>query len=470
MSYFSADVGGTVTSTGGHDPMVTLYWGDNDGGTDPAAWDNAVDFGINNGSFSLSLSDLTQDTTYYHRSVATNSSGVSWTASTASFTTLAVNPATIINAPAEDVTALVATIGASVLATGGDDPDVTLYWGDNDGGTDVANWDHNVAFGVQTDDVSTQLVELSPETGKDIIAASRISRSLASIGIAVLRFDFTGLGSSDGDFENTNFSGNIEDIISAVNFLRDHYEAPQLLIGHSLGGTAVLNAAGDIPECKAVVSIGSPATADHLLEKFPDELKQIKRNDEVTISLGGKAFQIKRQFVEDLQSQATTNKIGKLRKALLILHSPLDKIVPIDEATRIFISAKHPKSFVTLDKADHLLSDAEDTEYVANIIEVWAARYTEHSQTSSRNIEKGEIVVGEGNHKFLREVSSDDHMWLSDEPKSFGGDNLGPDPYEQLLSSLRTCMPLKLERYGGKRNYSGGHPTGISCCNLRLPN
>jgi len=289
--------------------------------------------------------------------------------------------------------------------------------------------------------------------GKDIIAASRISRSLASIGIAVLRFDFTGLGSSDGDFENTNFSGNIEDIISAVNFLRDHYEAPQLLIGHSLGGTAVLNAAGDIPECKAVVSIGSPATADHLLEKFPDELKQIKRNDEVTISLGGKAFQIKRQFVEDLQSQATTNKIGKLRKALLILHSPLDKIVPIDEATRIFISAKHPKSFVTLDKADHLLSDAEDTEYVANIIEVWAARYTEHSQTSSRNIEKGEIVVGEGNHKFLREVSSDDHMWLSDEPKSFGGDNLGPDPYEQLLSSLGTCTSMTLRMYANHKGW-----------------
>ena len=289
--------------------------------------------------------------------------------------------------------------------------------------------------------------------GKDIIAASRISRALASIGIAVLRFDFTGIGSSDGDFANTNFSSNIEDILSAAGFLREQYQAPQLLIGHSLGGTAVLNAASEVPECKAVVSIGSPATADHILEQFPAERKQLERDKEVSVNVGGKSFHIKQQFVTDLEAQSTTDKIGDLRKALLVFHSPFDKIVPIDEATRIFIAAKHPKSFITLDKADHLLSDASDAEYVANTIAAWATRYVENDSSEPQHIAKGEVLIGEGNHKFLREVATDDHTWLSDEPTSYGGDNLGPDPYEQLLSSLGTCTSMTLRMYANHKGW-----------------
>ena len=289
--------------------------------------------------------------------------------------------------------------------------------------------------------------------GKDIIAASRISRALASIGIAVLRFDFTGLGSSDGDFANTNFSSNIADILSATNFLREHYQAPQLLIGHSLGGTAVLNAAGEIPECKAVVSIGSPATADHLLEQFTEERKQLEQTKEVSVNVGGKSFHIQQQFVADLEAQSTTDKISELRKALLVFHSPFDNIVPIDEATRIFIAAKHPKSFITLDKADHLLSDASDSEYVADTIAAWATRYVQSDAPEPPQLNKGEVLIGEGNKKFLREVATDDHTWLSDEPTAFGGDNLGPDPYEQLLSSLGTCTSMTLRMYANRKGW-----------------
>ena len=289
--------------------------------------------------------------------------------------------------------------------------------------------------------------------GKDIVAASRISRSLASIGIAVLRFDFTGIGNSDGDFKNTNFSSNIEDILAATNYLREHYEAPQLLIGHSLGGTAVLNAASDVPECKAVVSIGSPATADHILEQFPEERKQLENEQEVSVNVGGKPFKIKRQFVADVEAQSTTDKISQLRKALLVFHSPVDNIVPIDEATRIFVAAKHPKSFITLDKADHLLSNAQDSEYVANTIAAWAVRYVNRDEKETQKVNKGEILIGEGNHKFLREVASDDHTWLSDEPNAFGGDNLGPDPYEQLLSSLGTCTSMTLRMYANHKGW-----------------
>lgn len=283
--------------------------------------------------------------------------------------------------------------------------------------------------------------------GKDIFAASRISRSLASAGIAVLRFDFTGIGESEGDFGNSNFTSNIDDILSAAKYLREEYSAPQLLIGHSLGGTAAIHAAKDIEECKAVVSIGSPSIPGHILKHFPNEVKQLENQDSLTVEIGGKSFEIKKQFVDDLNAKSSTSVISDLRKALLVFHSPLDNIVSIEEATHIFVAAKHPKSFITLDKADHLLSDPDDAEYVANAISAWAERYIDINSLDTQSADKGEVLIGEGNHKFLREVSSDDHHWLSDEPKSYGGDNLGPDPYEQLLSSLGTCTSMTLRMY-----------------------
>ncbi|MDW3094666.1 MAG: bifunctional alpha/beta hydrolase/OsmC family protein [Gammaproteobacteria bacterium] len=290
--------------------------------------------------------------------------------------------------------------------------------------------------------------------GKDIFAASRISRSLASAGIAVLRFDFTGIGESEGDFGNSNFSSNIDDILSAAKYLQEEYSAPQLLIGHSLGGTAVIHAAKEISECKAVVSIGSPSTPNHILKHFPSEVKQLEHLDSLEVEIGGKSFDIKKQFVDDLNAKSSTSDISKLRKAILIFHSPLDEIVSIEEATRIFVAVKHPKSFITLDKADHLLSDPDDSEYVANTIAAWAERYIQINSLNSHNADKGEVLIGEGNQKFLREVSSDDHHWLSDEPKAAGGDNLGPDPYEQLLSSLGTCTSMTLRMYCNHKGWT----------------
>ena len=283
--------------------------------------------------------------------------------------------------------------------------------------------------------------------GKDIITAARISRSLASQGIAVFRFDFTGLGESEGDFSSTNFSSNVADLISADSFLREHYQAPQLLIGHSLGGTAILHAAGEINESRAVVTIGSPATPEHILKHFPEELKELGNHQAVSVSLGSVSFDIQQQFVKDVEAQSTTNKISELRKALLVMHSPLDKVVTIDEATRIFMAAKHPKSFISLDQADHLLTHNADAEYAANSIAVWASGYIEIEGKPSPAALKGEVIIDEANHKFLREVITDDHRWLADEPKALGGDNLGPDPYEQLLSSLGACTSMTLRIY-----------------------
>jgi len=282
--------------------------------------------------------------------------------------------------------------------------------------------------------------------GKDIAAASRISRYLVQLGFAVFRFDFTGLGNSDGDFANTNFSSNIEDLLSAAKFLEQHYKAPQLLIGHSLGGAAVLAMAAQLPKVKAVVTIAAPFEASHVVHNFDAHIDTIEAKGCAKVSLGMREFTINKQFLDDLRNQ-TTDHIQHLNKALLVLHSPIDLIVDIADAEKIYMAAKHPKSFVSLDTADHLLSKSIDSEYVAQTISGWASRYIPEAEISSHKLAKGHVLVAELDHKFQQEIFSDHHHWYADEPTQAGGKNSGADPYEHLLAALGACTAMTIRMY-----------------------
>jgi len=286
--------------------------------------------------------------------------------------------------------------------------------------------------------------------GKDVAAASRISRFLVQHNFAVFRFDFTGLGNSDGDFANTNFSSNTEDLLSAAKFLEQHYQAPQLLIGHSLGGAAVLAMAAQLPEVKAVVTIGAPFEASHVIHNFDAHLDTIEKTGLAKVSLGAREFTIKKQFLDDLRNQ-TTEHIKHLNKALLVLHSPIDLTVDIADAEQIYKAAKHPKSFVSLDTADHLLSKSVDSEYVAQTISGWASRYIPVQEVSRPNLTKGHVLVAEIDHKFQQDVFSDHHHWNADEPVQLGGKNSGPDPYEHLLAALGACTAMTIRMYATRK-------------------
>jgi putative redox protein len=282
--------------------------------------------------------------------------------------------------------------------------------------------------------------------GKDIAAASRISRFLVQHGFSVFRFDFTGLGNSDGDFANTNFSSNTEDLLAAAHFLEQNYQAPELLIGHSLGGAAVLAMAAQLPNVKAVVTIAAPFEASHVIHNFDAHIDTIDTDGQAQVKLGSREFTIKKQFLDDLRSQ-TTEHIQSLNKALLVLHSPVDLTVDISDAEKIYKAAKHPKSFVSLDTADHLLSKAIDSEYVAQTISGWASRYIPPPKKANHTLASGHVLVAELDHRFQQEIFTDHHHWYADEPTKVGGQNTGPDPYEHLLAALGACTAMTIRMY-----------------------
>lgn len=291
---------------------------------------------------------------------------------------------------------------------------------------------------------------------KDIEAARRIGADLAREGVAVLRFDFTGLGASEGEFASTNFSTNLADLLCAVEFLRAHYEAPSVLIGHSLGGAAVLALAGTLAEVRAVITIGAPADAAHVLGKLGGSLDAISRDGSADVTLAGRSFRIDRQFVEDVQEHSLLDAVKVMRKPLLIMHAPLDEVVGIDNATKIFLAARHPKSFVSLDKSDHLLTDPADTAFAASVIAGWLSRYIVPDEPQGSEAMEHVRVMETGEGRFQNAVQAGRHRLFADEPESVGGLDTGPSPYDFLSIALGACTAMTLRMYADRKGLALG--------------
>lgn len=290
---------------------------------------------------------------------------------------------------------------------------------------------------------------------KQTRAVAAVSRALTGKGIAVLRFDFTGLGDSQGDFSDTTFSSNVTDLITAAEYLRTHFAAPKILVGHSFGGTACLKAAGQLSSVKAVATIGSPFDPAHVQHLLGDARSAIEKSGEASVTLAGRPFRIKRQFLEDLDNANMNNALPKLNRALLVLHSPVDEVVGIDNAAQIYKAGKHPKSFISLDTADHMLRRPADAAYAGSVIAEWAARYIDIRKETVNRPPAGEhrVVSRIGKRNYRTDIIAGGHRLVADEPVEVGGADGGPTPYDLLLAGLGACTAMTLRMYADRKQW-----------------
>jgi uncharacterized OsmC-like protein/fermentation-respiration switch protein FrsA (DUF1100 family) len=288
---------------------------------------------------------------------------------------------------------------------------------------------------------------------KNLLAIKHISRGLTSKGIAVLLFDFTGLGSSEGDFESTTFTSNIHDIFAASTFLSENYEAPKIIIGHSLGGAAALFAGAQLDCIEAVVTIGAPFDPYHVTKLLAEKVDEIQEKGKATVNIGGRPFTIAKGFIDDLKNHEPVEVAKKLRKALLILHSPQDTIVGIENAAKMYAAAIHPKSFISLDGADHLLSKRADSIYTGNMIAAWVEKYLNPDNKKVPLKSKSQVVSKTEQGSFTTEMKAGNHHFLADEPEGVGGADLGPSPYELVSSGLAACTSMTLHMYAARKKW-----------------
>lgn len=292
--------------------------------------------------------------------------------------------------------------------------------------------------------------------GKDSRAATTVTNALVEAGFGVLRFDFTGLGSSEGDFANTDFSSNVEDLVAAAEWLDAHHSAPRLLVGHSLGGTAALVAATRLASVDAVATIGAPSDPAHVTHLFDGRLDDLGADGTAEVSIAGRSFRVKASLIEDLRGQRVLDAVAALRRPLLIFHSPVDEVVSVDHAATIFEAARHPRSFVSLDTADHLLLDRCDGEYVGAVLSAWTSRYVMEEQPARES--RGSVHVGEtGTGTYINLVQTGSHQFHADEPTNVGGDDAGPSPHELLQAALGACTAITLRMYANRKDMPLDH-------------